>query len=121
MIKAHFGPIPAAVIAAAAADVPVPDRPGTRYTVATDTEASNDGVGVFDGWRARSATSGAYRQQTVERTFTGLLSQRLAEIAQKPDAPFLDGADDPRDCSFATTEVTDAQRPRVRRWRASRA
>ncbi len=35
-------------------------------------------------------TLGAYRQQTIERVFSGLLSARFAEMAQKPDAPFLD-------------------------------
>ena len=32
----------------------------------------------------------------VERVFAGLLSARLDEIAQKPDAPFLDARDQPR-------------------------
>ena len=35
-------------------------------------------------------TLGAYRQQTVERVFSGMLSARFDEMAQKPDAPFLD-------------------------------
>ena len=34
-------------------------------------------------------TVGAYRQQIVERLFSGMLSTRFSEIAQKPDAPFL--------------------------------
>ncbi len=32
---------------------------------------------------------GAYRDKIVERLFTGMLSARLAEIAQKPNAPFV--------------------------------
>ena len=35
-------------------------------------------------------TLGAYRQQMIERIFSGLLSARLSEMAQKPGAPFLD-------------------------------
>ena len=35
-------------------------------------------------------TVGAYRRQIVENLFSGMLSARFAEIAQKPDAPFLD-------------------------------
>jgi zinc protease len=38
------------------------------------------------------STAGAYRQQIVERLFASMLSARLAEIAQKPDAPFLNAA-----------------------------
>ena len=34
-------------------------------------------------------TVGAYRQQMVERLFSGMLSARLDEMAHKPDAPFL--------------------------------
>ena len=35
-------------------------------------------------------TLGAYRDQTIERAFAGMLSARLSEMAQKPGAPFLD-------------------------------
>ena len=34
-------------------------------------------------------TVGGYRQKTVDRIFSGMLSARFAEIAQKPDAPFV--------------------------------
>ena len=50
-------------------------------------------------------TVGAYRQQTVERVFSGLLSARFAEMAQKPDAPFLD-AETSRGLFVRTTEAT---------------
>src|SRR6185312_104298 len=50
-------------------------------------------------------TIGAYRQQTVERVFGGLLSSRFAEMAQKPDAPFLD-ADTSRGLFVNTAEAT---------------
>ena len=33
-----------------------------------------------------------YREKIVDRLFSGMLSPRFAELAQKPDAPFLDAA-----------------------------
>jgi len=50
-------------------------------------------------------TINAYRQMTIERVFSGLLSARLSEIAQKPDAPFLD-ADTTRGLFVNTAEAT---------------
>jgi zinc protease len=38
------------------------------------------------------STVGAYRQMVVERLFGSMLSQRLNDLAQKPDAPFMGAA-----------------------------
>ena len=106
MIKAHFGKIPAAVSPRPRPIYPVPDHPGTRYTIATDPEATATTVSVSTTMATRDqSTIGAYRQQTIERTFSGLLSTRLAEIAQKPDAPFLD-AQANRSIFVQSAEVT---------------
>ena len=84
----------------------VPDQPGTRYSVATDPEATSTVVSVSSMMAASDQTTvGAYRQQTIERVFSGLLSARLAEIAQKPDAPFLD-AETNRGLFVRTAEAT---------------
>jgi zinc protease len=91
LIKSHFGTIPAAKSPRPRPIYDVPDYPGTRYTIATDSEATATTIGVSSTMAARDQTTlGAYRQQTIERTFAGLLSARLAEMAQKPGAPFLD-------------------------------
>jgi zinc protease len=91
LIRSHFGAIPAAASPRLRVTYDVPDHPGTRYTVATDSEASVTTVSVSRMMAARDQTTvGAYRQQTIERVFNGLLSARLAEMAQKADAPFLD-------------------------------
>ena len=50
-------------------------------------------------------TVGAYRQQIVERLFSAMLGARFAEIAQKPDAPFL-GAGAGRSSFVRTKEVS---------------
>jgi zinc protease len=91
LIRSHFGPIPAVANPRPRLTYDVPDHPGTRYTIATDSEATATTVNVTTMRAARDQTTiGAYRQQTIERVFGGLLSARLAEIAQKPGAPFLD-------------------------------
>ncbi len=89
-IKAHFGPIPAAPSPRPRPAYTVPEHPGTLYTVATDKEARATVVAVVRKMAARDQrTVGAYRQQMVERLFSGMLSERLEEMAHKPDAPFL--------------------------------
>ena len=91
LIRSHFGSIPAPSSPRPRPIYDVPDQPGTRYTVATDSEASATTVSVTSLMAARDQTTvGAYRQQTIERVFSGLLSGRFAEMAHKPDAPFLD-------------------------------
>ena len=91
LIRSRFGGIPAAVSPRPRQNFDVPDHPGTRYVVATDPEATATTVSVSSVMAARDQTTvGAYRQQTVERVFSGLLSARLDEMAQKPEAPFLD-------------------------------
>src|SRR5262245_20014794 len=91
LIRSHFGPIPAPASSRPRPTYDVPDHPGTRYIVATDSEATNTVVTVSSIMPARDQTTlGAYRQQTIERVFGGLLSARFGEMAQKPDAPFLD-------------------------------
>jgi zinc protease len=106
MIRSHFGAIPAAVNPRPRINYDVPDHPGTRYVIATDPEATSTMVNVSSIMAARDQTTiGAYRQQTVERVFGGLLSGRFAEMAQKPDAPFLD-ADTSRGLFVNTAEAT---------------
>ena len=90
LIKSHFGPIPAPTSPRPRPAYDVPEHPGTLYAVATDPEATRHDVSVSSKMPARDQTTvGAYRQQMVERLFSGMLSARLDEMAQKPDAPFL--------------------------------
>jgi zinc protease len=106
LIKTHFSSIPPATNPRPRPIYDVPDQPGTRYTVATDPEATATTVSVMSTMAARDQTTvGQYRQQTVERVFAGLLSARLAELAQKPDAPFLD-AETNRGYFVRSTEAT---------------
>jgi zinc protease len=89
-IKSHFGSIPAAPSPKPRPAYAVPAQPGTLYSVITDPEATATRISVSSKMAARDQTTiGAYRQQMVERLFSGMLSARLDEIAHEPDAPFL--------------------------------
>src|SRR5262249_22305928 len=62
MIRTHFGQIPAPTSPRPRQVYDVPDQPGTRYTVATDTEATQTVVSVSSMMAARDQTTlGAYR------------------------------------------------------------
>ena len=105
-IKAHFGSIPAASSPKPRPVYAVPDQPGTTYSVITDPEATATTIAAYGKMPARDqATVGAYRQQMVERLFSGMLSARLDEMAQKPDAPFL-GAETDHQLFVRTEEAT---------------
>ena len=105
LIRSHFGSIPAAP-PRTRPKYDVPDHPGTLYTVATDPEATATTVSVYNKRAARDQTTvGSYRDSVVERLFAGMLSERLDEIAHKPDAPFL-AAETNRSLFVRTAEAT---------------
>jgi zinc protease len=96
-IRSHFGSIPAPVSAKPRPTYTVPEQAGTVYSVITDPEATATRIDVITKMAARpQATVGAYRRQMVEGLFGGMLSARLDEIAEKPEAPFLDAQTDRR-------------------------
>jgi len=106
LIKSHFGPIPAATSPKPRPLYPVPDQPGTAYSVITDPEATNTRISVTSKMAARpQATIGQYRQHMVEQLFASMLSDRLDEIAQQPNAPFLRAQTD-RGLFVRTAEAT---------------
>jgi len=68
----------------------VPERPGTVYSVITDPEVTGTRIRVSNTRASRPmVTIADYRQHMVERIFASILSARLDEIAQAPNAPFL--------------------------------
>ena len=106
MIKAHFTDIPRPATPRQRQDYPVPDHPGTLYTVATDPEATVTTVSVINKMAFRDQTSvGSYRQSLVERLFASMLSARFEELSHTPDPPFL-AAETSRSMFVHTAEVT---------------
>ena len=84
----------------------MPDQPGTVYSVVTDPEVTQTAIRVFTRMPARDqSTVGAYRRLMAERLFSGMLSARLDEITQQPNAPFL-AAQTSRGIFVRTAEVT---------------
>ena len=90
LIKAHFDSLPAPAAPKPRPAYDVPDRPGTVYSILTDKELTSTSVEVDYLLPTRPyGTVGVYRQRLVDGLFASMLSARLAEIARKPDAPFL--------------------------------
>ena len=90
MIKSHFAPIPAAPSPKPRPTFAVPDQPGTVYATITDPEATATRIDISVRMTARRfVTIGDYRRSIVDRLFGALLSERLDEIANSPNAPFL--------------------------------
>jgi zinc protease len=90
LVKKHFGPLTNAPGAPARPSYPVPDHDGTFFAITPDKEASQSIVAVYHKLPAADqSTVGSYRRMLVERLFNDMINERLAEIAQKPDPPFL--------------------------------
>ena len=105
-IRSHFGSIAAASSPKPRPAYAVPDQPGTVYSVITDPEATSTRISVSSKMAARpQATIGSYRQHMVEQLFSSMLSARLDEMAQAPDAPFLRAQTD-RSLFVRTEEAT---------------
>ena len=106
LIKKHFESIPKSAATKLRPSYNVPDHPGTLFAIATDKEASNTSIAVYSKMPNRDQTTvGSYRRQIVERLFSGMLSSRFSEMAQKPDAPFL-GAGAGRGQFVRTAEIS---------------
>ena len=92
MITQHFKAIPAAKAPRPRTAYPVPDTPGTLYSIETDKEMTGTTVNIMNKMPVRDHTTiGAYRQEIVENLFDRMLNVRFSELAQKPDPPFVGG------------------------------
>jgi zinc protease len=90
LIRQHFGPIPAAKVPRLRTIYDVPDQPQTLYAFATDKEATMATISVYNKLPLRErGTVGVYRQTILDRLAVGMLSRRLFDLTQKPDAPFI--------------------------------
>jgi zinc protease len=105
-IRSRFGSIPAPTTPRPRPSFTVPEQPGTAYSVITDPESTRTLVSATNTRPAREQrTIGAYRRRMVEQLFAAMLSTRLDEIAQAPNAPFLQAQTD-RNLFVRTIEVT---------------
>jgi zinc protease len=90
LIKSHLTDFPSKPNARARAKFGVPDQDSTLVAIATDKEAEYTTASVYFKMPHRNSTTvGGYRQDLTESLFTQMLNDRLDEIRQKPDAPFI--------------------------------
>ena len=89
-VKEYFGRIPKAVNPPKRVDFQVPDNLEPLISVVTDKEASGYSATIFFKHpKSDNISYTDYRNQLIRSLYTGMLNNRLQEIARKPDAPFL--------------------------------
>lgn len=92
-IKKHFGGIPKPVNPPKRVMPAVPGNKEPLIAVASDKEATGSDVSLaFKLPVEKTKTVADYRRDLMERLYLSMFNNRLSEISQKPDAPFL-GAD----------------------------
>ncbi|MBE0594166.1 MAG: insulinase family protein, partial [Gemmatimonadales bacterium] len=89
-VREYFSSIPPATSPRSRPVFDVPDHEETLFGIATDPEATQTQVSVyFKQPRRPHDTHAAFRQWFVEALYNQMLNQRLFELTQKSDAPFL--------------------------------
>jgi zinc protease len=90
MIRERFSRMPAPAAPTQLPVIEIPQRAGTRVSIATDAEATSTSLTMFSLVPPRDhLTFAGYRDRTIERLYFAMLNARLGEIARKPDAPFV--------------------------------
>ena len=88
LIRQRFGPMPAA--RGQRTTFPIPPHRDTRFVTVSDREAQGTSVSViFKGPLHSLETLEDYRRSLVESMAFQMMNGRFAEIARRPDAPFL--------------------------------
>jgi zinc protease len=90
LITHHFSGIQSRPAARARPAHEVPANREPLVAIATDREATSSSVDLIFKQKPRETKTVAdYRRGLIEALYLGMLNNRFAEIAQKPDAPFL--------------------------------
>jgi len=93
MIRSHFSALTSPSPERPRPSFDVPERPGTRYTIVTDKEATATIVELSDLRPARNqSTVGGYRDIIRDQLFAEMLGSRLDELTQAASPPFLRAA-----------------------------
>lgn len=92
-IKKHFSRLRTPPNAPARRSFPIPGNQAPLIAIASDKEATSTSVSLFFKLpREKTGTLGDYRRGLMEQLYTGMLNNRLSELTQKPDAPFIAAA-----------------------------
>ena len=90
LIKRHMGPIRRSWTPKARPLFPVPPHDSTLVSITTDKEATRSVVRlVYKQPKRSTSTIAAYRQSRVEQLFSSIFNDRLSELTQKPNSPFI--------------------------------
>lgn len=90
-IKAHFEKIKKPAKPRPRTYASIPPRQQSEGVVVTDEEATNYFLQIYYATQKSKpeTTVGDYRESVVKRMFTSMLSQRLQELTQKSNPPFV--------------------------------
>ncbi|WPP51634.1 M16 family metallopeptidase [Catalinimonas niigatensis] len=91
-IKQRFGDLKAPAKVRQREIYDVPAHQDNKVVVVTDKEASYNQIQLFykeEGVPEKEETFQDYREMTKHNLFTGMLSQRLSELTQQADPPFM--------------------------------
>jgi zinc protease len=89
-VKEYFGRIPKPVNPKPRVEYQVPENDEPLISVVTDKEATGFNASIFYKHpKSDNVTYTDYRNQLIRTLYTGMLNNRLQEIAQKPESPFL--------------------------------
>ena len=93
MIKDHFSSIPKRTEEKPRVKYGVPAHKDTYVSILTDAEQQYNILQVFylQPSIPEAKTENEYRAELIRQLFNDMLNDRLQEIAQKPNAPFLQG------------------------------
>jgi zinc protease len=92
-IRQHFGQLKNPAKPRARTYAAIPTRAQTEALVVTDKEASSNALLIRYPVKEAidKGTFGAYREKLIEALFTGMLGQRMQELAQQANPPFMAG------------------------------
>jgi len=95
LIKQHFSSLTSPSPERPRPSYDVPEHAGTRYAVVTDKESTSTAVQVSDLRPARNQGSvGGYRDIMLDQLFSSMLGDRLDELAQGANPPYVRAAAD---------------------------
>jgi zinc protease len=91
LIKEHFSQLKNPAKLRPRKDNPVPPRKKSEGLVVTDQEATHHRITINYPYKRQKEqnTLGAYREYLLRNLFTSMLSQRMQELMQKEQPPFL--------------------------------
>ena len=90
LIQTHFDRLPTPATPLERPYFDVPDHAETYYAIAADPEASGSSVGVLSMRDPPEITTvGGYRESLVEALVSGMMNNRLRDLTQQADPPFV--------------------------------